>query len=91
MKREADLVSMLGEWLEFAEGKFSEFDIDGDGDCTSEKLCPQCESNGCIQRKIRLTRNLIAKPNFPSTITPALDAAIQDESTHTHPSDPPTQ
>lgn len=53
------LIEMLSEWLAFAEDKFGEFDIEGEDDCYSENLCPQCQSNGCIQYKIRRTRKLI--------------------------------
>jgi len=57
-----ELVDMLKEWLEFAEDKFSEFDVEGD-DCENDgTLCSQCQSNGCIQRKIRLTRALVGTP-----------------------------
>lgn len=61
-KKHADVaIEMLKEWLEFAQDKFGEFDLDDEDDCASDhKLCPQCESNGCIQRKIRLTRALVA-------------------------------
>lgn len=48
----------LEGWLAFAEEELSEFDLE---ECTSEKLCPKCESSGCINLKITSTREALAK------------------------------
>lgn len=53
-----EVVDALEGWLAFAEEELGEFDIE---ECESEKLCPKCESSGCINLKIRNTREALAK------------------------------
>lgn len=52
-KEVAALVAALKGWLAFAEEELGEFDLE---ECESEKLCPKCESSGCINLKIRNAR-----------------------------------
>jgi len=48
----------LESWLGFAEEELSEFDIEA---CENkDRLCPKCESSGCINWKIRDTRAALA-------------------------------
>ena len=47
----------LEGWLAFAEEELGEFEAE---DCSSEKLCPKCESSGCIWLKIVNTREALA-------------------------------
>ncbi len=67
MTKQAQLIDMLEEWLAFAEDKFSECDVEGDDCDPDDGLCPQCESNGCIQYKIRRTRALIDRTAPPES------------------------
>lgn len=63
------LRDVLQDWLNFAEEELGEFDVAGDecptqeDDCDCKTLCPQCQSSGCIQSKIRRTRALLASPD----------------------------
>lgn len=50
-----ETIEALQMWLAFAEEELSEFDEEY-GKCVGEKLCPKCESSGCIQMKISQTR-----------------------------------
>lgn len=51
------LIDALKDWLAFAGEELSEFDLE---ECESEKLCPKCESSGCINLKIRNARKALA-------------------------------
>ena len=51
----AALVATLENILEFMEDKFHEFD-GADCDPDDGKLCPKCESNGCIEMKFKQIR-----------------------------------
>jgi len=50
----------LKDWLAYAEEELHEFDIIEDDECSAERLCPKCESTGCIEIKIRNTRAALA-------------------------------
>jgi hypothetical protein len=52
------LEAALRDYHALMEDKFSEFDLEV---CTDddEGLCPQCESNGCINLKIRNARAVL--------------------------------
>jgi hypothetical protein len=53
-------LSALYGWLAYAEAELSEFDVQvGGDDCSSESLCPRCQSSGCIALKIQETRAAI--------------------------------
>lgn len=59
-----DLLAALKDWLAYAEENLHEFDLD---DCSGEKLCPRCESSGCIQDKIKRARAAIARAEASPT------------------------
>jgi t-SNARE complex subunit (syntaxin) len=52
-----EMLSVLKDWLHYAEENLSEFDGEP---CMATKLCPRCESAGCIYEKIRKTKAVIA-------------------------------
>lgn len=53
-----DLLAACETWLAYAEENLSEFVGD---ECNQEKLCPRCESGGCITNKIRELQSAIKK------------------------------
>lgn len=58
-----EVLAVLKDWLHYAEENLSEFD---DDPCVAPiqrdiKLCPRCESAGCIYEKIRRTRAVLTK------------------------------
>jgi hypothetical protein len=56
-----DLLEALQDWIWYADGALTEFDLDGD-ECDPEgDLCPRCVEVGCIQRKIRAAKAAVIK------------------------------
>lgn len=57
-----DLLEVVQDWLWYAGGALSEFDLDGDEPCAGEEpLCPRCREVGCIQAKIKRAKNAVMK------------------------------
>lgn len=55
---ERSLIHALEMWLHYADACLSEFDLEV---CHQEALCPRCREAGCINLKIRIARDAVAK------------------------------
>jgi hypothetical protein len=60
-----DLLAAVQDWLWYAGGALSEFDLaDGEPCAGMEPLCPRCREVGCIQAKIVRARAAVIKAGY---------------------------
>ena len=60
-----DLLAAVQDWLWYAGGALSEFDLIDDEPCAGEEpLCPRCREVGCIQSKIVRARAAVIKAGY---------------------------